>query len=139
MKQEPLAQYESKDGKFRFEFFQEKGFVVIRHYGDVVLEDAKVLSDTYFDLHRRFGRKFKVLMPLDEFQSADAETRKHMGDTVLGENSPVSRFAVYGGSPQMRAMMNMHARTVTNTLFCVFATRDAAEEWLLNDTEEPRS
>ena len=132
MEEKRVAEYRSPDGTFTYDISQGAGFYVLNQAGEESLADAKHLAAALQDLHRRVGNRYALLMPLPEdFKGAKPEARKVMSDTVLTENSPLSKFAIYGGSFLLRSMFNLYTR-VSKVPVRLFATREEAEAWLKN-------
>jgi len=130
MERKPVAEYRSPDGKFTYAISEGAGFYELFQVGEQSLADAKHLSATLVDLSRRLGSRYALLMPLPaEFRGAKPEARRVMSDTVLTEKSPLSKFAIYGGSFVVRSMFNLYTR-VSKVPARLFATREEAEAWV---------
>ena len=130
MEKKLIAEYRSNDGKFQWELFETEHLFLVNQTGTMRLEDAKHVRAAYYDLVRRLDKRLLLSMPLQGFESVDAEARKHMGDALLNNNSPFKKVAVFGGSFLMRIMFNLYARISQKVPLRLFAKQEEAEDWL---------
>ena len=130
MEGKQIADYRSPDGGFTYTVSESAGFYVLYQEGVERLADAQHLKATLQDLSRKLGRRYALLMPLPEkFSDVAPEARKTMADAVLGNDSPLSKFAIFGGTFVMRALFNMYGR-ISKVPLRLFATQAEAEAWL---------
>ena len=132
-KNDPVS-FEDGDYEARL-WIDEHGLVCCVGIGFESFESSKKIVSILQEYHRKIGRKFRLCLDATEFTGLAPESRKYMRDNVLGKDSVVSRFAVFGGpgaSFATRIMFNMYAK-VSNIPMRVFKAKAEAFEWLLGD------
>jgi len=129
MPRKELARYQDPGGTFGYALEEEDGIVAVSQWGFMDADAAQRLIAELQRIAAQRGGPFLHMLDMQKMSDVSPEARRLMVAAILAKDSPISRFAPYGGSFALRCMMNLYAR-IANVPMRVFATRQEAQSWL---------
>jgi len=129
MSGQELARHQDPGGRFGYEIEEEDGIIVGLQWGFMDADDARRLIAELRRIAAQQGGPYRHALDMQRATGLSPEARRLMVAAILAKDSPVSKFAPYGGAFALRCMMNLYAR-IANVPMRVFATREEAMQWL---------
>ena len=120
----------SPDGKYWSTIeLGDDGIVFLKTVGYQDLEYCVQVRDALLSVYEAKGDRYCLCFDITEFDDVAPEGRQIMSTALLGKDSPLEKFGLFGGSFFMRRFFNLYGK-ISKVPMRVFKTKEETLAWL---------